>query len=193
MSFADWKITGLAQLTRLVGLERLCLRYMWVQSDVPWGESGGRDWEQVLAACSKLTRLEFDCVVCEEQVSESEGFPEEVRGFRFRNMQEPPPVELVDRMTEAISEAHSLKELVLRDRMWPDAHAEPYTWQERLARVQPQMQSLTKLSFVVMPRDLQPCVQRAAAVASMMRGENVTVAGEHCTDMLYLSAAQLGS
>ena len=67
ITLAQRNIAGLSELTRLVGLEKLCMRHMWIRSDVPWEASGGRDWEHVLAACSPLTRLEFDGVVCEEK------------------------------------------------------------------------------------------------------------------------------
>ena len=61
----NWKFprqsfNGLSELTRLVGLEQLCLGYMWIRPDLQCGESRGTDWEQVLVACTHLTRLEFN-------------------------------------------------------------------------------------------------------------------------------------
>ena len=61
---------------------------------------------------------------------------------------------------------HSLKEIALLEKV------RPKHWQERLVRVLPQMQSLTHLRA----NDLQPCMMRAAAVASMRRRVTVTVA-----------------
>ena len=58
--FRHQSFNGLSELTRLVGLEQLCLGFTWVRPDLQWGESGGTDWEQVLVACTHLTRLEFN-------------------------------------------------------------------------------------------------------------------------------------
>ena len=158
----------------MVGLEKLCLRHIWVRSDVPWEESGGKDWEQVLAVCSRLTQLEFDGFVSTDVALDSNDFPPDPGQFRFRidKISEPPHMDIIDRMAQALSGMPSLKELILWDRVWPRS----CTWQERLARVLPQTQSLTMLSFAVDVTQMPPCMMRAAAVASMRRGETVTVA-----------------